>query len=379
MYFVRYSFTPISFLSFFVFFKLCSIFLTFYFYSLFSLKKTSGERRRFHILEVNKGAEHKGKVTPPLPFTTLENLFRDSVMAHRRQDLDTHYSDNSSSLVGSTLSRSNGGNIKDKISLWERNEPSHSAMTSGSAGQGTLKRTEHRTRNPSAELEDDSSKEESSEEKEKRKNGLKDSKVKPRPCSPAENGKQPKETFRNGSLFKNHLEKDSNIKHSRDLDKENVEKVRSSGQGPAMEPKQQQEEVVGVMKKTTDKRAAEKSNQETRAVFSLFKKLEAMGENSGRTPPELGNYFSPPGKDKQVEKRKKEEHLKEHVYTEPGSLPINPVPKPKRTFQHPAVEHRGSNLRPIRGERNLPPLPSTSTRSSGVSRRTRPERVNINR
>ncbi|XP_054609420.1 DENN domain-containing protein 2A-like isoform X4 [Dunckerocampus dactyliophorus] len=83
-------------------------------------------------------------------------------------------------------------------------------------------------------------------------------------------------------------------------------------------------------------------NEGKRAVFTLFKKLDAM--DHGKTPPELGNYFSPPSKDKQA--RRKD-------LTEPsGKPPVNPVPKPERTFQHPVT----------RGQRKLPPLPKTSPR-----------------
>lgn len=121
-----------------------------------------------------------------------------------------------------------------------------------------------------------------------------------------------------------------------------------------------------------------------------------MGGNHGKMPPELGNYFSPPSKDKQLEvrknesealaqrstvarsgtKEKKEQH--ENVYTEPGAPPINPVPKPQRTFQHPATASLGR--RQGRGQRNLPPLPSVASKTSlkppsGIYGRPRGERV----
>ncbi|KAM9327890.1 DENN domain-containing protein 2A-like isoform 2-T2 [Pholidichthys leucotaenia] len=119
-------------------------------------------------------------------------------------------------------------------------------------------------------------------------------------------------------------------------------------------------------------------NQEKRAVFTLFKKLESMEENQLKPPPELGNYFSPPSKTKQVDKKepealgqrnattqssgtKERKDLLENVYTEPGAPPINPVPKPQRTFQHPATATMGRTQRQGRGQRNLPPLPYTSS------------------
>lgn len=125
-------------------------------------------------------------------------------------------------------------------------------------------------------------------------------------------------------------------------------------------------------------------------MFTLFKKLEAMGENHGKTPPELGNYFSPPSKDKHTEVKRREasgtREEKEHLYTEPGEPPINPVPKPRRTFQHPATAPTGKSQRQGRGQRNLPPLPSNSSKTSlkppsGVYGRHRGERIrdNINR
>ncbi|XP_072309329.1 DENN domain-containing protein 2A-like [Eucyclogobius newberryi] len=103
------------------------------------------------------------------------------------------------------------------------------------------------------------------------------------------------------------------------------------------------------------KRSKESSGQERKAVFSLFKKLEAMEDRQQRTTTELGNYFSPKAKSKQDEAKKKDVTGQRNTTTSTESVqnpPINPVPKPQRTFQHPSLP---------RGLRHLPPLPSQST------------------
>nr|XP_057934613.1 DENN domain-containing protein 2A-like isoform X1 [Doryrhamphus excisus]XP_057934614.1 DENN domain-containing protein 2A-like isoform X1 [Doryrhamphus excisus] len=93
-------------------------------------------------------------------------------------------------------------------------------------------------------------------------------------------------------------------------------------------------------------------NDGKKAVFTLFKKLDAM--DHGKTPPELGNYFSPASKDKQARGKDLMESL--------GKAPVNPVPKPERTFQHPVT----------RKQRNLPPLPKTSSRHPPVLNNKKP-------
>ncbi|KAK5896058.1 hypothetical protein CgunFtcFv8_009698 [Champsocephalus gunnari] len=217
-----------------------------------------------------------------LPFTPLENQREESpMMAHRRPSFDPH--NENTLLVGNKLPRSNGGKIKDKISLWEGKEPTHPPITSAVQQQ------------------------------------------------------------------------------------------------------------MGPLKKSTERKTAEQANQEKRAVFTLFKNLDAMGENHGKSPPELGNYFSPPCKDKQVVMGEtgsaKETQHQENVYTEPGSPPINPVPKPQRTFEHPTIVAIGKSQSKGREQRNLPPLPSTlpptSTKTSskppsGVYGRPWGERVRDN-
>ncbi|XP_049616811.1 DENN domain-containing protein 2A-like isoform X2 [Syngnathus scovelli] len=112
-------------------------------------------------------------------------------------------------------------------------------------------------------------------------------------------------------------------------------------------PSLKREEQIEYVTKDQLEKLTKTFNEDTRAVFTLFKKLDAMGSNHGKTPPELGNYFSPPSKDKQAEGKRKDD-----LYGESGSPTVNPLPKPKRTFQHPATK----------GQRNLPPLPKTSSR-----------------
>uniref|UniRef100_A0A8D3B7C9 UDENN domain-containing protein n=1 Tax=Scophthalmus maximus TaxID=52904 RepID=A0A8D3B7C9_SCOMX len=280
------------------------------------------------------------------------------MMAHRRTNVDAHGNENTV-LVGNKLPRANGGKIKDKISLWEGKEPAHSPITSSSSGQcAAVRRTESQTKSnnkTSHELSVESCSRVAQMEKE----NLGDS----RPCSPAETGKQLRGTLKSSKPSENQREEDGKRAahaESQDHEKENVEKLGHSRPCSPVLVTQQ----AGLLRRDSDKRAAEQTSQEKRAVFSLFKKLEAMGENHGKSPPELGNYFSPPSKDKQVEvKRKESESVRngkqhqENVYTEPGALPINPVPKPRRTFQHPAVVPTGKSQRQGRGQRNLPHCP----------------------
>lgn len=155
---------------------------------------------------------------------------------------------------------------------------------------------------------------------------------------------------------------------------------------PTVEPVKEQ--VMGMLKKDNGRRLVEQ-----RAVFTLFKKLEQTmrEENPSKSPLELpGNYFCPPSRDTHVEAKRREiesilgtldadEMFGEswqggqegrdlqNVYTEPGSPPINPVPKPQRTFQQRTFQHlskfeaRTRSLpRHGKGQRNLPPLPSIS-------------------
>uniref|UniRef100_A0A8C2Z5X3 UDENN domain-containing protein n=1 Tax=Cyclopterus lumpus TaxID=8103 RepID=A0A8C2Z5X3_CYCLU len=305
-------------------------------------------------------------------------------MAHRRPSFDPHSNENPL-LVSNKLPRSNGGNIKDKISLWEGKEPTHSPITSGSLGQcADIKRTESLTKKskttdePSAE----SCRKVACKEKENPGKENVGNLVDSRPCSPVEPGKQQRGTFKSNKPSENHKGEDSGRvvhKETQDHEKENVEKrVASRPCSPAVAVQQ----PVGTLRKSSERRTAEQTSQEKRSVFTLFKNLEAMGENHGKTPPELGNYFSPPSKDKQVGQTSaaKGKQHQENVYTEPGAPPINPVPKPRRTFEHPATSPIGKSQRKGREQRNLPPLPSISTKPSskppsGVYGRPRGERV----
>uniref|UniRef100_A0A087Y1L6 UDENN domain-containing protein n=1 Tax=Poecilia formosa TaxID=48698 RepID=A0A087Y1L6_POEFO len=223
----------------------------------------------------------------------------------------------------------NGGNIKDKISLWENKESTLSHLTSSSLSKcASIKGTDSLTNGSSKTV-----------------------------------AKQRTESTRTVAT------------KEKDLGKENVLIDDSRPCSPPATEKQQ----VGMLKKSSEKKSSEQTSEETRAVFTLFKKLETLGENHGKAPAELGNYFSPPGKDKKVEVKKKElndsaesrylwdgegRENQENVYTEPGALPINPVPKPKRTFQHPATASTGTSSKEGRGKRNLPPLPSISSKAS---------------
>nr|XP_061815804.1 DENN domain-containing protein 2A-like [Nerophis lumbriciformis] len=196
-------------------------------------------------------------------------------MAHRRLTLEPCGNENGLS-VANKVPRSIGGNIKDKISLWEGKEPSKT----------TEKQSEDHTEN---------------------------------------GGRVVKETVRK-CVARERLE--INNTGSEEL-KESVEHLRDS------------------------RPCSPNDNQGKKAVFTLFKKLDAMGD--GKTPPELGNYFSPPRKGQQARRKdlressgKPEGQQQENVYTEP----VNPVPKPERTFQHPV----------LRKQRNLPPLPKSSSK-----------------
>ncbi|KAJ8006840.1 hypothetical protein DPEC_G00111400 [Dallia pectoralis] len=147
--------------------------------------------------------------------------------------------------------------------------------------------------------------------------------------------------------------------------------------------------VLDPVKKDNSRKPVEHS-----AVFTLFKKLEqTMKENPSKSALELpGNYFCPPSRDTHVEAKRRElesilgtldddqffkglredwewEQDLENVYTEPGTLPINPVPKPQRTFQQRTFQHPGKTEvrrtlpRQGKGRRNLPPLPPISPQS----------------
>uniref|UniRef100_UPI0037E94172 DENN domain-containing protein 2A-like isoform X2 n=1 Tax=Semicossyphus pulcher TaxID=241346 RepID=UPI0037E94172 len=345
----------------------------------------------------NKGAGQRKEGAPKLPFTPLDNLSNQreesSMMAHRRPTLEAH--SNEKTLLGNKLPRSNGCNIKDKISLWEGKEPTHPAITSGSVVQcANLKRTESLTKSNSQIYEQsvESCRSMGHEEKE---NIGKECSGKPgdsRPCSPLETGIQQRGTVKNSKPSKDQMEEFGRAvyKEKQDHEKENEERLQDSR--PCL-PTVSVQPQVGTLR-SNERRKGEQNSQETRAVFTLFKKLEAMGENHGKTPPELGNYFTPPSKDKQVEVKKKTNEVtvpegkqnQENVYTEPGALPINPVPKPRRTFEHPTNGTIGRCEKQGRGQRNLPPLPSSSKKSSskspsGVYGRPRGDRArdNINR
>ncbi|XP_037837050.1 DENN domain-containing protein 2A isoform X2 [Kryptolebias marmoratus] len=316
-----------------------------------TIDRLKRSRRRSPVDQ--KQAVQKPNRSSKQPLTPLDNLIErreeSSTMAFRRQICDPNRTDGTV-VAGSKLPASNGGNIKDKISLWENKEPTHSLSQSSAA-----KRTESSTESNNQTT--DSCRRALTEKQDSGKENL----GKPggsRPCSPAAS------------------------------EKTLGDKEKSTDDSRPCSPSATEKQQVGL--KNANKRAAEQTRVEKRAVFTLFKKLETLGENHRKAPPELGNYFCPPSRDKKAETTKKtgsesltrssgpqegKEH-QENVYTEPGSPPINPLPKPRRTFQHPAgISQNGHR----RGQRNLPPLPAVSKTSSkppsGFYGRPRSDRV----
>lgn len=357
------------------------------------LKKGCPAKSAFHTASLEtKGTGQTSAGASKLPLAPLENLPREHslMMAHKRQTFDPHISENTLSL-GNKLPRSSRGNIKEKISLWEGKEPSGpsdqcaSIKKTESLAQSNCKTTEQQSAESCRRV--------SHKEKENlgRENGDSVS------CSPVDAGFQLRGTLKRNKPNENHKAEsrvDQKGIPNQEKEKENVEKVVDSRPCSPAEAAQQQQ--VGTLRKSNDRKMTKQSSQDKKAVFTLFKRLEAMGENYGKTPTELGNYFSPPSKDKQAEVKPSRTSAvvpsrvgtpnQENVYTEPGAPPINPVPKPQRTFQHPVTAPIGIAQRQGRGQRNLPPLPSISIKTwskppSGVHRRVRGERIrdNINR
>lgn len=329
------------------------------------------------------------------------------MMAHRRTKFEPLGSE-----VGSKLPRSSGGNIKEKISLWEGKEPL------GSLGQSN-KKTESLAQNCKT-TEGQEAESSWRPEHAGRENG--DS----RPCSLSKTRQQLRGTIQSSKPKENLSAEDySGAVGSPAYEKENVENLVAARPHSVAEagglrgsdklsgnqkredcrvvqrenckehlekmgdsrPCSPVQEQVGTLRGHGEKKNPTPTRQEKRAVFTLFRKLEAMGENQGRTPTELGNYFSPPSKDKPVESKTGSSQtgaaetapIRENVYAEPGAPPINPVPKPQRTFQHPSFE---KSQRKGRGQRNLPPLPTISAKPpSGIYSRPKGERLrdNINR
>ena len=169
------------------------------FLCVFRLKKGNlGGKSGFHIASVeNKGSGQRREVSPKLPFTTLDNLINQReespMMAQRRPHFDAHGTENTL-LLGNKLPRSNGGKIKDKISLWEGKEPTHSPITSDSSGQcTTLKGTESQTKSQN-KTTDEQSGDSYRRVAQMGKENLGEETVgilgDSRPCSPVETGKQ---------------------------------------------------------------------------------------------------------------------------------------------------------------------------------------------
>lgn len=389
-------------------------------------KSCLAEISNFHTVSVfEKGGNPRRTGVQKLPFAPLENLCNQReespMMAHRRTKFDSH-STEATLLVGSKLPISSGGNIKEKISLWEGKE------ASGSLGPCTsVKKTESLVQNNCKTTEEQNA------ERCWRMENLAGENGHSRPRSPSKSRQQLRGNITSSNSKETlKVEDCSGVVCSQDYEKENVENLvatrpnslaetggfrgskklngnqtREDCRGIQKEkqenckehlekmrdsrPCSPAEEQVGTLRRSTDRKNPAQTSQEKRAVFTLFRKLEAMGENPGRTPRELGNYFTPPSKDKYMEFKRKESQgssqtgsvansgaveriqNQENVYAEPGAPPINPVPKPQRTFQHPSFE---KSQRKERGQRNLPPLPTISAKPpSGIFLRPRGERV----
>ncbi|XP_041833916.1 DENN domain-containing protein 2A-like [Melanotaenia boesemani] len=365
------------------------------------LKQGCHSGRRASVERKEAGQRTEGTPKHPLsPLVNLNNQKESSVMAQKKPIFDPHSND-CTLMVGNKPPRSNGGNIKEKISLWEGKESGPSPLTSATLGHfDSIKRKESLIKCNNNTIDKEGA-EGCKRVAHKAKQDLgKENVGKPgesKPGSSTDLGKQAQMVNSGSSedLSRYDCKRIVVHKEKNHHEKENVENPTDSrSRSPSATEMQQ----VGTVRKGNDWKATEQKSQEKKAVFTLFKKLEAMGEKQGKTPPELGNYFSPPGKNKQVETKKKESKIwgqsrssgvqegKEHqenVYTEPGAPPINPVPKPLRTFQHPTAAPMGKSQKDIRGQRNLPPLPlvalkTSSKPPSGFYRRPRSERVRDN-
>ncbi|KAM9705675.1 DENN domain-containing protein 2A-like isoform 2-T2 [Menidia menidia] len=377
--------------------------------------------------------------TPKAPLTPLVDLSNKkeeqggAVMDHR-ETWDPP--GNEGGLMGRTKnSRSSRGTIRDKISLWEEKESPHPPVSCAALGlrradsfprsrgdnpgkENVGKPEDPRPCSPAVAGKREKQREKLDREKENLENPREKQKEKlhqenlenlrdSRPCSPAVAGKREKQKEKldqQKENLENRREKldqeKENLERMRekiDREKENLENLRDSRPdslavaGKREKQREKLDQDQENLENPRDSRPGSPpvnerppvgtlgkgSSQEKRAVFTLFRKLEAMGETPGKSPRELGNYFSPPNrpenKRKDPENRRKDPEVSarcgyqaggENLYTEPGSPPVNPVPKPRRTFQHPASPPSGRGPRGGGGQRNLPPLPSTSSKSS---------------
>ncbi|KAK7896341.1 hypothetical protein WMY93_021666 [Mugilogobius chulae] len=264
-------------------------------------------------------------------------------MSHRRTTFDAQSKENGITM-GNKLPRSNVVNIKDKISLWEGKDSS----TSNSVNF-IVTRKNSLTKNCNTETDYNM-------RNDNNLNG-KDITVENENLKPKELAKEGKTPSFSSTNKSEKPKTENGVTHDQ-AEKENVVKCENLRSNSPVEklPSNQ----------NTFKRNKESSSKERKAVFSLFKKLEAMEDRQHKTTVELGNYFSPQTKTKQEEAKKKDvigqkasKEMPQSVYNTPGSPPINPVPKPRRTFQHPS--HSGTLPR---GRRHLPPLPSQNTPTS---------------
>lgn len=260
-------------------------------------------------------------------------------MAYRKPTYDLQRKENCI-MAANRLPKSNAVNIKDKISLWEGKDLSSSASSTFTIVRSSL------TKDNSIETDSASNEILLNGKPIAKENAGTD-------IMPAVPINLDLKTKLNQS--KNESDKlkteSGGTAESRDnqAEKENFK----AGNLMSSSPVTMEKSLFG-SRKIKDK---ESSCQDRKAVFSLFKKLEVMEDRQHKTPTELGNYFSPPTKTKQQGDTKKKQHsFLETGYSAPASPPINPVPKPRRTFQHPP--HSGTLPRSSRGQRHLPPLPS---------------------
>ena len=164
----------------------------------------------------NKEAGQRTEGTPKHPFTPLVDLSNKTkespVMAHRRPTFDLQTND-AALVVGAKPSRSNGGNIKDKISLWEGKESTHSPLTSATLGQSaSVKRTDSLTKSNNKTTDKQSAESCKRAAHNEKQDVGKENVGKPgdsRPCSPAEPGKQPR-AVSSSNLSHDQMRGDSN-------------------------------------------------------------------------------------------------------------------------------------------------------------------------
>uniref|UniRef100_H3AEH9 DENN domain containing 2A n=1 Tax=Latimeria chalumnae TaxID=7897 RepID=H3AEH9_LATCH len=212
--------------------------------------------------------------------------------------------------------------------------------------------------------------------------------------------------FETRKLIRWDSEKNENVKENEM--KVDILKPRMFGTDKQLEEKEKGGKLMCSKVKVKEVSGGKKpeAQKDNSSVLSHVKKLEqALKDNSVQARLRLpGNYYSPQGLQEKEEeeqwlKEKKEDsagselkrkHLNsdseanepifgtldnvkvswvnckvrniENVYTEPGvpeqKQSINPLPKPRRTFEHEGEGAAGQSSEPRMGKRTLPPLPS---------------------